>query len=312
MTADKIGNSAPPVIRAVGLVKKFGEAEVVRDVTFTVFSGQCVGLLGPNGAGKTTTIRMILGQSPPTSGELKVFGRAVSEHASWVRGQTGVVPQHDDLDPDFTLTENLRVYASYFGLDPITTEARIQELLDFVNLGERARSRVDQLSGGMMRRLTIARALINDPRLVVLDEPTTGLDPQARHMIWARLRDLKGSGKTLLLTTHYMEEAERLCDDLLIIDRGVIIAQGSPRELIDEYVEPEVVELRNVDASIQRELGDSIDCRTEVVGDTLYCYTPDSRPLTRRLQDIPGLSFLHRPANLEDVFLNITGRDLRE
>ncbi len=312
MKAGNNGNTSPPVIKAVGLSKRFGETEVVRDIAFGVLPGQCVGLLGPNGAGKTTTIRMILGQSPLTSGELMVFGRCVPEHASWVRRRTGVVPQHDDLDPDFTLAENLRVYASYFDLAADSIETRIYELFEFVNLSDRAHSRVDQLSGGMRRRLTIARALVNDPELIVLDEPTTGLDPQARHMIWARLRDLKKAGKTLLLTTHYMEEAERLCDDLLIIDHGKIIAQGSPQDLIRQYVEPEVVELRNLDPALQRQLADGGQCRTEAVGDTLFFYTRDSGPLTQRLQNLPGLSFLHRPANLEDVFLNMTGRELRE
>ncbi len=300
------------IIEAVGVTKRFGEQEVVRRISFTVPRGQCFGLLGPNGAGKTTTIKMILGQSHLTAGVLTVFGKALPDHASAVRARTGVVPQEDDLDPDFTIAENLRVYAGYFGLEGGDLSTRIAELLHFVSLTDRADARVDQLSGGMKRRLTIARALINDPDLVVLDEPTTGLDPQARHMIWARLRDLKQSGKTLLLTTHYMEEAERLCDDLLIIDHGAIIAQGSPKALIRAHVEPEVVELRGAGSGIETLLGGDADCRIESVGDTVYCYTHDSRPLTERLQAMPELSFLHRPANLEDVFLNITGRDLRE
>ena len=304
--------AAPAVIEAIGITKRFGEQEVVRCISFTVPQGQCFGLLGPNGAGKTTTIKMILGQSPLTAGVLTVFGQPLPDRASAVRARTGVVPQEDDLDPDFTIAENLRVYASYFGLEGLTLDTRISELLAFVNLGDRASARVDQLSGGMKRRLIIARALINDPDLVVLDEPTTGLDPQVRHMIWARLRDLKQSGKTLLLTTHYMEEAERLCDDVLIIDHGAIIAQGSPKALIREHVEPEVVELRGTGGRIESLLSEGADCRIESVGDTVYCYTHDSRPLTQRLQETPELSFLHRPANLEDVFLNITGRDLRE
>ncbi len=304
--------AATAIIEAIGVTKRFGAQEVVRRISFTVPRGQCFGLLGPNGAGKTTTIKMILGQSPLTAGVLTVFGQPLPDHASAVRARTGVVPQEDDLDPDFTIAENLRVYASYFGLEGSDVDTRITELLEFVSLTDRADARVDQLSGGMKRRLTIARALINDPDLVVLDEPTTGLDPQVRHMIWARLRDLKQSGKTLLLTTHYMEEAERLCDDVLIIDHGAIIARGSPKTLIREHVEPEVVELRGANGRIESLLGDGTDCRTESVGDTIYCYTHDSRPLTERLQGTPELSFLHRPANLEDVFLNITGRDLRE
>ncbi len=304
--------AARTVIEAVGVTKQFGEQQVVRHVSFTVPRGQCFGLLGPNGAGKTTTIKMILGQSPLTAGELNVFGRRLPQHASAVRARIGVVPQEDDLDPDFTIAENLRVYGSYFGLEGRRLDARITDLLAFASLADRAGARVDELSGGMKRRLTIARALINDPDLVVLDEPTTGLDPQVRHMIWARLRDLKQSGKTLLLTTHYMEEAERLCDDLLIIDHGAIIAQGSPAALIREHVEPEVLELRGADRNFEVLLRKDADCRMETVGDTVYCYTHDSRPLTELLQGMPELSFLHRPANLEDVFLNITGRDLRE
>ncbi len=304
--------AATAIIEAIGVTKRFGAQEVVRRISFTVPRGQCFGLLGPNGAGKTTTIKMILGQSPLTAGVLTVFGKPLPDHASVVRARTGVVPQEDDLDPDFTIAENLRVYASYFGLEGRGLDTRIKELLEFVSLTDRAEARVDQLSGGMKRRLTIARALINDPDLVVLDEPTTGLDPQVRHMIWARLRDLKHSGKTLLLTTHYMEEAERLCDDLLIIDHGAIIAQGSPKALIREHVEPEVVELRGADGRIESLLGERADCRIESVGDTVYCYTHDSTPVTQRLQGTPELSFLHRPANLEDVFLNITGRDLRD
>jgi len=301
-----------PVIRTVGLRKQFGTREVVCGIDLEVPRGMCFGLLGPNGAGKTTTIKMMLGQSPLSGGTLHVFGLPMPESAQAVRMRTGVVPQSDNLDPDFSVAENLRVYGSYFGLNRAALEPRIEHLLRFVNLHDRADSKIDTLSGGMKRRLTIARALINDPELLVLDEPTTGLDPQVRHIIWGRLRELKRSGKTLLLTSHYMEEAERLCDELVVIDRGRILAQGSPRALIRQYVEPEVLELRGDTQRIVNTIDGTENCRIETVGDTVYCYTRDSKPITQRLQEHPDLVFLHRPANLEDVFLTITGRDIRE
>ncbi len=300
------------VIEARGLRKAFGASEVVCSIDLDVPGSYCFGLLGPNGAGKTTTIRMILGQSPLSGGSLRVFGQPMPASARAVRARIGVVPQLDNLDPDFTVAENLRVYGSYFDLPHSVLDQRIARLLEFVALTDRAHARIDTLSGGMQRRLTIARALINDPELVVLDEPTTGLDPQVRHMIWARLRDLKQSGKTLLLTTHYMEEAERLCDELVILDRGRVLARGSPRALIDHYVEPDVLELRGDLQHIRDAVDGATECRVEEVGDTVYCYSHDAKPIVRRLQHVPGLQFLHRPGNLEDVFLSITGRDLRE
>lgn len=301
-----------PVIVARGVHKWFDHLHVVRGIELEVRSGICFGLLGPNGAGKTTTIKMILGQSPPDQGELVVFGQSIPASARSVRARIGVVPQMDNLDPDFTVMENLLVYGSYFGLTRNDIGHRLRSLLEFVNLQDRVDSRIDTLSGGMKRRLTIARALINDPELIVLDEPTTGLDPQARHMIWGRLRDLKADGKTLLLTSHYMEEAERLCDELVIIDHGKILTQGSPRNLINSHVEPEVFELRgNIDA-VHRVVDGVQNCRIETVGDTVYCYTNDTQSLAEKLQQHPELSFMHRPANLEDVFLRITGRDLRD
>ena len=299
------------MILAQGLRKSFGSQEVVRGIDFTVPPGTCFGLLGPNGAGKTTTIKMILGQSPYDGGSLRVFGQAMPASARSVRRRTGVVPQSDNLDPDFTVEENLRVYGAYFGLPGGALAERIAYLLDFVALKDRAGSRIDTLSGGMKRRLTIARALINDPELLVLDEPTTGLDPQVRHMIWSRLRDLKHTGKTLLLTTHYMEEAQRLCDELVIIDHGRILAGGSPASLIRGNVEPEVLELHGRHNDIARLL-DGLELRTESVGDTVYCYTDDARPLMERFNQHPELSVMHRNANLEDVFLKITGRELRD
>jgi lipooligosaccharide transport system ATP-binding protein len=300
------------VIEARCLRKSFATAEVVRGIDIAVPRAHCFGLLGPNGAGKTTIIRMLLGQSPLTSGSLEVFGQPMPAAGRSVRGRMGVVPQIDNLDPDFTVAENLRVYGSYFGLEANVIAARIQNLLEFVALSDRAESRIDTLSGGMKRRLTIARALINDPELLVLDEPTTGLDPQARHMIWARLRDLRQSGKTLVLTTHYMEEAERLCDEVVIIDQGRILAQGSPPALIRQYVEPEVLELRGDKADIGSLFDDVPGSRVETIGDTVYCYMHDAKSVDQLLQRAPKLSFLRRPANLEDVFLAITGRELRD
>ncbi|HKK13310.1 MAG TPA: ATP-binding cassette domain-containing protein, partial [Gammaproteobacteria bacterium] len=254
----------------------------------------------------------ILGLSPVSGGRLEVFGRSMPEEGRQVRARLGVVPQGDNLDPDFTVAENLAVYGSYFGLSRATLQGRIGELLDFVELGDRAHSRTEALSGGMKRRLTIARALINDPEVVVLDEPTTGLDPQVRHMIWQRLRALIRQGKTLLLTTHYMEEAERLCDELVVMDQGRIMDHGSPAELVARHVEPQVLEIRAEPEQVGALVSPDAGCRVETVGDTVYCYTHDARPLMERLQDAGTLIYLHRPANLEDVFLKLTGHELRD
>ncbi len=301
-----------PVVEAKGLVKRFNDEPVVRGIDLRIMAGRCFGLLGPNGAGKTTTLRMLLGQSPPSAGSLHVFGLPLPGRGRAIRARAGVVPQTDNLDPDFTVAENLRVYGRYFRIPGAVLEGRIRQLLEFVELTDRANSRLHTLSGGMKRRLTIARALVNDPELIVLDEPTTGLDPQVRHMIWGRLRDLRQSGKTLLLTTHYMEEAERLCDELVIIDRGRILDQGAPVALIRRHVEPEVVEIRGEARRIESMLGPHPGCRIEPVGDTYYCYTADPRRLVKQLEGQPDIVFLHRPANLEDVFLKLTGRELRE
>lgn len=299
------------VIRARRLYKAFGAVPVIRGVDLEVRAGTCFGLLGPNGAGKTTIIRMILGQSPCDGGTLQVFGEPMPKSAREVRRRTGVVPQADNLDPDFSVRENLRVYGSYFGLRAEALSERIDRLLEFVALADRADSRIDALSGGMKRRLVIARALINDPELLVLDEPTTGLDPQVRLMIWSRLRELKHTGKTLLLTTHYMDEAQRLCDELIIIDKGRILAGGSPVALIREYIEPEVLELHGGPARL-REALNGFELRMEAVGDTVYVYTDNAGPLMERFKGDPELSVMQRSANLEDVFLKITGRELRE
>jgi lipooligosaccharide transport system ATP-binding protein len=308
----RVTEQARAIVQARGLRKRFGDAdEVVRGIDLSIPRGRCFGILGPNGAGKTTTLRMVLGQSPLSGGQLEVFGLAMPQHGRAVRARIGVVPQTDNLDPDFTVGENLRIYGGYFGLPVRTLAERIRALLDFVELRERADAKIGTLSGGMRRRLTIARALINDPELIMLDEPTTGLDPQIRHLIWGRLRDLRERGKTLLLTTHYMEEAERLCDEIVVMDHGRILDHGTPRQLIGRHVEAEVLEIRGNGRSAQRLLPAN-GGRIEAVGDTIYYYTGNARAAVARLETDPALVFQHRPANLEDVFLKLTGRDLRE
>jgi len=300
------------IVVARTLSKSFGEYEAVRGIDLDIPRGGCFGILGPNGAGKTTTLRMILGQSHPTGGSLHVLGQPMPESVRAVRRRIGVVPQTDNLDPDFTVVENLVIYAGYFGLSRQQVQSRIDELLEFVELGPRAGTRINTLSGGMKRRLSVARALVNDPEVLVLDEPTTGFDPQVRHLIWTRLRGLKKSGKTMILTTHYMEEAERLCDELLIMDHGRIMARGTPRALIREHVEAEVVEIHHFPPALADRLAADEGNRVEHVGETLYCYTPDSGGVMPLLEGVTGLSYLIRPANLEDVFLRLTGRELRE
>ena len=300
------------VVEARGLVKHFGALTVVDGIHLRVPRGGCFGLLGPNGAGKTTTLRMILGHSPPSAGELTVLGEPMPVSGRAVRARIGVVPQEDNLDPDFTVMENLRVYASYFprpAREPL--EPFLESLLDFVALADRAGDRIQSLSGGMRRRLVIARALVNDPELLILDEPTTGLDPQIRHLIWARLRELRNNGTTVLLTTHYMEEAERLCDRVAIIDHGRIMAEDAPRRLVAAEVEPSVVEVRTgPDAAPPPEL--NRHARLESIDGVWHCHTVDPGAVLAVLQNSPELDYLHRPANLEDVFLRLTGRELRD
>lgn len=297
------------VVKAKGLRKSYAYREVVCGVDFDVRSGICFGILGPNGAGKTTLMRMLMGLSPVSDGNYTLFGSPVSDTS--VHARVGVVPQQDNLDPDFSVRQNLKVFAGYFGLRD--TDNRIDELLEFAALSGRANEQVSTLSGGMRRRLMIARALINDPDLIILDEPTTGLDPQARHLIWQRLRSLKQHGKTLILTTHYMEEAAELCDELMVLDRGQILARGEPRQLIAEHVEPEVVAIRGLANELDAiELCEGLDIRRDHVGDTWFCYGSDARPLVARCSERNDLIFIHRPASLEDVFLKLTGRDLRE
>lgn len=300
------------VVQATGLSKAFNSELVVRNIDLKIRRGICFGLLGPNGAGKTTTLRMLLGQSPKTAGELTVLGLPVPESAREIRLRTGVVPQTDNLDNELSVKENLEVYASYFGIDAKKIQDRIMDLLGFVELQDKKDSKIDTLSGGMKRRLSVARSLVNDPELLILDEPTTGLDPQVRHMIWARLRELKQQGKTLLLTTHFMEEAERLCDDLVIMDHGVIICQGHPKDLIKQHVQPEVIEIHGDIDKLDNVLAGYPGLRKETVGETVYCYTEEPAAILETLETHPEFRFIHRPANLEDVFLKLTGRDLRD
>ncbi len=303
----------PRVIDAQALSKCYGGHAVVDAVDLGIEAGEFWGLLGPNGAGKTTLLRMIVGNTPPSGGRLTVLGHPVPVQARPMRRRIGIVPQEDNLDPDFTVQENLRVYASYFGIRGRALDRRIEELLAFAALTEKARATIPTLSGGMRRRLSLVRSLLNDPELLILDEPTTGLDPQARQMMWQRLRALKRQGLTLLLTTHYMEEAQRLCDRVIIMDRGRILDSGAPATLIHRHIEPQVLEVHGEDLEHWHHgHGALLAARSEHVGETMYYYTRDEKPLLNALAGSPALSFLHRPANLEDVFVKLTGRELRE
>jgi len=301
------------VLAAKDLRKSYDGEEVVAGISFGIAPGECFGLLGPNGAGKTTTLRLCLGLTDPDGGSVELMQRPVPGEARSARVRVGVVPQMDNLDPDFTVEENLVVYGRYFGLPERAIRERIPGLLDFAGLAARAASRIQALSGGMKRRLTLARALINDPDLIFMDEPTTGLDPQARHLIWERLKQLLAQGKTIVLTTHFMEEAERLCARLAIMDRGRFITEGSPRDLIVRHIEPHVVEVHGdgVMKWADQEAA-AIVSRLEKSGDTVFCYATDPAPLLASLSSRQELRYLHRPADLEDVFLKLTGRELRD
>jgi lipooligosaccharide transport system ATP-binding protein len=304
--------NADAALRVRGLSKSYDGNEVVAGISFSVPAGTCFGLLGPNGAGKTTTLRCCLGLTTPDAGEIHLGGFNIPIHAETARERVGVVPQFDNLDPDFTAGENLMVYGRYFGIKDVAIRARIPALLDFAGLAGKEKARIQSLSGGMKRRLTLARALVNDPDIIFLDEPTTGLDPQARHLIWERLKRLTAQGKTLILTTHFMDEAERLCDRLAVLDHGRLVTEGAPRELIAAQIEPQVVEIFGDEAGewakARRELGE----RLEVAGDTAFFYCRDAAPLLAALAETPGLRYTHRAANLEDVFLKLTGRELRD
>ena len=303
------------ILQVDHLTKRYGSEVVVDGLSFSIAPGECFGLLGPNGAGKTTTLRTCLGLTAPDGGSIRLVGEPIPARAREARTRVGVCPQMDNLDPDFTVRENLLVYARYFGMSDRAAQERIPSLLEFASLEPKQDARIQTLSGGMKRRLTLARALVNDPDMIFLDEPTTGLDPQARHLIWERLRELIRRGKTLLLTTHFMEEAERLCTRLAIIDHGKKIAEGSPRALIETHIEREVLEVYGdgVEAWAEAHARGSTDAaRVETSGETVFCYTPDASALVVKLADQPALRYLRRPANLEDVFIKLTGRDLRD
>ncbi len=309
-----------PLVAVKGLTKRYGSAVVVDDLSFAIAPGECLGVIGPNGAGKTTTIRMCLGLTTPDAGDIAFFpdgatarGLQMPRDALAIKAQLGVVSQSDTLDPDFSCFENLLVYGRYFGMRSEDVRPRIAGLLDFAALAHKADSKPGELSGGMRRRLSLARALVNDPRLLLLDEPTTGLDPQARHLMWERLQLLLQQGKSILLTTHFMDEAERLCSRLLVLDHGRKIAEGRPRELIARHLEPEVIEVYGVGAAA---LLDSplkaMAARVEFSGETVFFYTQDGQPMLAVLAAWPQLRTLHRPANLEDLFLKLTGRQIRQ
>jgi lipooligosaccharide transport system ATP-binding protein len=295
------------------LIKAYGDRNVVDDVSFQVARGECFGLLGPNGAGKTTTLRCCLGLIAPDAGSIRLGDLPVPQAAREARYRVGVVPQYDNLDPDFTVTENLVVYARYFGIAEREARARAPALLEYAGLGDRGNSKIEALSGGMKRRLTLARALVNDPDILFLDEPTTALDPQARHLIWDALRRLAKQGKTLILTTHFMDEAERLCDRLCVMDAGRIIALDTPRRLIESLIEPVVLEVYGDGVAEWAErTARPLAERVEVSGETAFCYTHQPELLLRQVERQDGLRVLRRSANLEDVFIKLTGREIRD
>ena len=307
-----------PLFRVDQLRKRYGDTTVVDDLSFEIAPGECLGVIGPNGAGKTTTIRMCLGLTAPDAGEIIYTGSGGDLHmprdALAIKAQLGVVTQFDTLDPDFSCAENLMVYGRYFGFRRAEIAPRVPELLAFAALTNKADAKPGELSGGMKRRLSLARALVNDPKLLLLDEPTTGLDPQARHLMWERLQVLLQRGKSILLTTHFMDEAERLCSRLLVLDHGRKIAEGKPRNLIAEHLEPDVVEVYGHGAVPLAEAPElkALAARIEVSGETVFFYTQDARRLLDVLTQRGGLRTFHRPANLEDLFLKLTGRQIRE
>ena len=311
--------SIAPLLQVRHLRKRYAETTVVDDLSFEIAPGECLGVIGPNGAGKTTTIRMCLGLTTPDDGDITYFGGGggalqMPRDALAIKAQLGVVTQFDTLDPDFSCAENLMVYGRYFGFRRADIASRIPELLEFAALTHKATAKPGELSGGMRRRLSLARALVNDPRLLLLDEPTTGLDPQARHLMWERLQVLLQRGKSILLTTHFMDEAERLCTRLLVLDHGRKIAEGRPRDLIAEHLEPDVVEVYGNGALELAGAADlaALAARIEVSGETVFFYTQDARRLLDALAQRGGLRTFHRPANLEDLFLKLTGRQIRE
>ncbi|GAB4396250.1 MAG: ATP-binding cassette domain-containing protein [Rhodoferax sp.] len=302
-----------PIFSVHGLVKRYGAATAVDDLSLHIDAGECLGVIGPNGAGKTTTLRLCLGLSVPDAGWVQAFGLRMPQDALAIKARLGVVSQFDTLDPDFSCAENLLVYGRYFGLSDAQIRPRIAQLLEFAALTGKAQAKPGELSGGMKRRLSLARALVNDPDLLLLDEPTTGLDPQARHLMWERLQQLLAQGKSILLTTHFMDEAERLCHRLVVVDHGRKIAEGAPRALIAQHLEPDVIEVYGAGAAalLHSPIKD-LAARTEVSGETVFFYTAQAHPLLAALASVPGLRTLHRPANLEDLFLKLTGRQIRD
>lgn len=299
------------IIKAEGLVKRYGELTAVDGVSFYVEEGEMFGFLGPNGAGKTTTMKMVQCVSPKTSGKLEVFGMDASAHPREIKKDMGVVPQENNLDPDFTVYENLRNYSRYFDIPSKEADKRIAELLNFVQLVDKKNVMSESLSGGMKRRLVLARALLNNPRLIVLDEPTVGLDPQARHLIWDKLRSLKKRGVTIVLTTHYLDEAEKLCDRLILMDHGEIVVEGEPGQIIKDHIGTGVVEVDNHPEVVEclQKSGSSY----EIMGDIIVIYTNDPMHITDQLSMECSLDKITtRKATLEDVFLKLTGRKLRE
>ncbi len=297
---------AETIISAKDLQKSFGDFKAVRGIDFEIESGTCVGLLGPNGAGKTTTMRMLMGLSGVSGGELSVLGKKPEDLNREEKSRIGLVPQMDNLDTDVSVTENLEIYGRFYGVEWEELNRRVPQLLKFMQLSDKAHARVNQLSGGMKRRLVIARALISNPEIVYLDEPTTGLDPQVRVLIWKQILSLKSQGKTLLLTTHYMDEAQRLCDRIIIIDEGKVLDDDTPKNLIKKHVSTHVVEVPKAELSTFK----TYDAEREDIGDAVLLYVDKIEPYVAQIKNHPGV--FYRPANLEDVFLRLTGRSLRE
>jgi lipooligosaccharide transport system ATP-binding protein len=308
----RLGSSVS-IVTAENLTKYYGRVCVVDRISFEINRGEFCGILGPNGAGKTTTLRMLVGISPLCAGWLNVMGFSIPAQARAMRRNIGIVPQADNLDRDFTVFENLLIYGRYFGLSKQEIKQRIPYLLKLAALEDKARCKIDQLSGGMKRRLSIARALVNEPQLLILDEPTTGLDPQIRQNLWQLLRQLQKSGITIILTTHYMEEAERLCDRIILMDHGQVLANQSPQALIRECIEPHVLEVHGADLNRWFQNAPiSPEMRCEHAGESLLFYGEKLDGLVASLDHWTGLNYAYRPANLEDVFLKLTGRELRD
>jgi lipooligosaccharide transport system ATP-binding protein len=305
-------NSSEVLIKASGLTKKYNDFSAVDHIDFEVYKGECVGFLGPNGAGKTTTVRMIYCFLQVSEGELTVSGMDVSSQAREIKGMIGVSPQDDNLDPDFTVIKNLQVYARYFGISKEGATKRATELLKFFALDEKKDATIYQLSGGMKRRLIMARALINEPKILLLDEPTTGLDPQGRHLVWDEIRSLRKQGVTIILTTHYMDEAAALCDRILIIDNGKIIQTGVPHELVKQFAGEDVLEVEYDEAMVKTLKQELPDTEVEVFGEQVRVFAKQHGIFEHIIKQFPDKTMTIRNANLEDVFLKLTGRKLRE